>query len=873
MKNNDTENKIVVLGKTFNSEEERRSYFREELRKKLPELKKMEGFPIGKDEDILNLSDAPYYTACPNPWLNDFIAEWEEEKKELEKQGKRLADFEVNEPYARDIKEGKNLSFYSLHTYHTKVPHPIIMRYLLHYTQPGDIVFDGFGGTGMTGVAAKECGGQDVNLKSRLNKEYKDNHGKTPIWGERNAIVSDLAPAATFISANLNSYYDTYKTKNSINDKLNLINSKFNWMFETLHSDGKNGIINFVVWSEVTECPNCNHEFVVWDASADTVNGRMKSEFNCPKCSTKLQKKDCTTLLVSELDKGLNEIIKSKKYQPAFINYTINKKRYYKKPDKKDFETIDKVNQLNFDAWIPTYRLPEGDESRRNDKFGVTNIHQFYTKRNLVYISELWKLLNIKEKFIATSVLSRNLTKLNRYILKPRTPKGEINGPLSGTLYISSEFVEQNPFDLLVSKIPNFSWNNEGILTSTNPAQVTSIESNKIDYIFTDPPFGANIMYSELNFIWESWLKVFTDNKPEAIENKTQNKSTLEYQNIMLRCYKEYYRILKPGRWMTVEFSNTSAAIWNGIRTALQTAGFVICDITDINKTHGGIRAYAYNASVKQDLAITCYKPSSEFDIKFTNDQNSEVGIWDFTLEHLLHLPIHIIDNNSTSPIIERSPKILFDRLIAFYVQRGLPVPIDAGKFQQGLRERFIERDGMFFTNEQVQEYDTKKAAVPNFTQLSIFVANEQDSIYWLRNILEKDRKTESDLHPFWMKEVAGNMRKGDTLPEMRTILEENFLKDDYSKWYVPNPENEADLEKLRTKRLLKQFEVYKTEAANPKAKIKEVRVEALRAGFKQCYQDKDFKTIVTIGDRIPNNLLMEDEVLLQFYDIASSRV
>jgi hypothetical protein len=203
----------------------------------------------------------------------------------------------------------------------------------------------------------------------------------------------------------------------------------------------------------------------------------------------------------------------------------------------------------------------------------------------------------------------------------------------------------------------------------------------------------------------------------------------------------------------------------------------------------------------------------------------------------------------------------------------GIYLPIDAGKFQQGLRERFIERDGMFFTNEQVQEYDTKKAAVPNFTQLSIFVASEQDSIYWLRNILEKDRKTESDLHPFWMKEVAGNMRKGDTLPEMRTILEENFLKDDHGKWYVPDPENEADLEKLRTKRLLKQFEVYKTEAANPKAKIKEVRVEALRAGFKQCYQDKDFKTIVTLGDRIPNNLLMEDEVLLQFYDIASSRV
>jgi hypothetical protein len=215
----------------------------------------------------------------------------------------------------------------------------------------------------------------------------------------------------------------------------------------------------------------------------------------------------------------------------------------------------------------------------------------------------------------------------------------------------------------------------------------------------------------------------------------------------------------------------------------------------------------------------------------------------------------------------------LFDRLIAFYIQRGLPVPIDAGKFQQGLRDRFIERDGMFFTNEQVQEYDRKKAEVPNFTQLSIFVASEQDAIYWLRNILEAAPKTEQDLHPLWMKEVAGNMRKGDVLPEMRHILDDNFLKDEKGRWFVPDMENETQLERVRIKRLLKQFETYKTEAYKPKGKIKEARVEALRAGFKQCYQDKDFKTIVQIGDRIPNNLLMEDEVLLQFYDIASSRV
>ena len=141
-----------------------------------------------------------------------------------------------------------------------------------------------------------------------------------------------------------------------------------------------------------------------------------------------------------------------------------------------------------------------------------------------------------------------------------------------------------------------------------------------------------------------------------------------------------------------------------------------------------------------------------------------------------------------------------------------------------------------------------------------------------MKSLLSKEPFTYQDIQPQWMQALAG-VRKGDVLPELMQILEENFLKDEQGRWYLPDPENETDLEKLRNKRLLRQFDLYKEQAYKPKGKIKEARVEALRAGFKHCYQEKDFQTIVRVGDRIPNNLLMEDEVLLQFYDIASSRV
>ena len=183
---------VTVFGLTFKNDEERRQYFREELRRRLPELRKIEGFPIGEDDDIINLSDPPYYTACPNPWLNDFIAQWEEEKKELQREGKRKADFEVKEPYAHGIKQGKNSAIYNAHTYHTKVPHEVIMRYILHYTQPGDIILDGFAGTGMSGVAAAACGNPDVVAMIDIESDFKENGFSKPNWGVRRAICGDL---------------------------------------------------------------------------------------------------------------------------------------------------------------------------------------------------------------------------------------------------------------------------------------------------------------------------------------------------------------------------------------------------------------------------------------------------------------------------------------------------------------------------------------------------------------------------------------------------------------------------------------------------------------------------------------------------------
>jgi DNA modification methylase len=864
------EKKIIVLSKSFNSEEERRSYFRQELRKKLPKLKKIEGFPIGEDEDILNLSDPPFYTVCPNPWINDFITQWEEEKKEIEKEGKRHVDFEVNEPYAADVSEGKNNPIYMAHSYHTKVPHPAIMRYILHYTQPGDIVFDGFAGTGMTGVAASMCENPSSELRSLI--ELDNRHAK---WGKRKYIGGDLSTIANYISYNYNNPTNAFNFYNKANEIFSTLKKELEWIYETYHGDNKIGTVNYTVWSDVYVCGSCNEEIIFWDSAIDKLNEKVLSEFECLHCRSIQTKNTVTDAIITQFDNITGEAIAHKKRVPVLINYTFNGKRHNKIPDENDLNIITRIESNVLSCWVPLNKIIDGDEIGRLKNELIHNVSELFPKRTLIVLSKIIELANTDNRFqlLVTSIL-QNVSWLYRW---RSNGKG---GTTSGTYYICATPQENNVFNQLERKLSDFSTifnilninNSNSVIYNCSSTEIL-LKANSVDYIFIDPPFGSNIMYSELNFMWESWLKVLTNNNKEAISNRSQSKSTFDYQILMQTCFTEFYRILKPNRWMTVEFSNTSAAVWNSIQNSLQLSGFVISNVSTLDKKQGSFKAVNTPTAVQQDLIITCYKPSDEFVKNFKMNENSNFAIWDFMTEHLNHLPVHLNISSSTTAIIERNPKILYDRLIAFYIQKGLPVPIDALKFQQGLKDHFIERDGMFFTNEQVLEYDTKKAAVPNFTQLSIFVANENDSIYWLRSNLEKDRKTESELQPAWMKEVAGNMRKGDALPEMRTILEDNFLKDENGKWYIPDPENEADLQKLRNKRLLKQFEIYKTEAANPRSKIKECRVEALRVGFKQCYQDKDFKTIVTIGDRIPNNLLMEDEVLLQFYDIANSRI
>ena len=421
-----------------------------------------------------------------------------------------------------------------------------------------------------------------------------------------------------------------------------------------------------------------------------------------------------------------------------------------------------------------------------------------------------------------------------------------------------------------------------------------------VDYVFIDPPFGNNLHYSELNFFWEAWLGVFTQRMPEAVVDKGRHRTLGDYQELMVLAFQEIYRVLKPGRWMTMEFHNSSNRVWNAIQEATLRAGFVVADVRTLDKQQETYKQ-SVQKLVKQDLVISAYRPTAEFERTFQLGAGTEVGAWDFVTAHLRQLPVFVAQNEVVEVIAERQDYLLFDRMVAFHVQRGITVPLSAGDFYQGLAQRFPERDGMYFLPEQAVEYDKKRLTVSEVEQLSLLVTDESSAIQWLRQQLNKKPQTSGDLTPKFMQEIAA-WQKHETLLDMGQLLEQNFLrydgkvevpsqihsylstnyhdlrkleKDDpllraeaKDRWYVPDANKQGDLEKLREKGLLKEFEEYR-----PIKKLKQFRIEAVRAGFKHAYQEKEYQTILDVAEKLPAAILEEDAKLLMFYDQAITRL
>lgn len=860
---------VECFGRSFESDEARRAYFLEKLKEALgdPKFREIEGFPIGEDEDILSLSDPPYYTACPNPFLSSFIQH-------------HGHTYEPSEPYHReplaiDVSEGRYAPESLAHSYHTKVPARAVMRYILHYTKPGDIVLDGFCGTGMTAIAAQLCGTLPEDERVAIEKDVPDAR-----WGQRYAIAIDLSPAATFIAANYLNTPAVPDLKARCDDAIAAVRQATGWMFETnvVGAGGQRQAarIDHTAWSDVFQCPNCGAELVLWHLVVGTDGSIDKTAITCPKCSADLKASDLSRVLTATFDAFLGETVRRPKAVPVEISYSKGKRRGKKEPDEQDYAVLEKIQGEGQDSAVPVLKMlfregAWGDMHRSGYHAGTTHFHHFWTVRNLLGLAALREaVLRPRVVWGSSMLLTATTQKLSRMMRYMSDGIGRIQ---NGVLYFPALFKETNPTHLLgiakkqllrlkdaVSLSPSAS-----IIGTCSATDLSGLPENSIDYVFVDPPFGGNIMYSELNFLWEGWLGVFTRQEPEAVVNKTQKKDFDAYTRLMAGCFSEFYRVLKPGRWITVEFHNSQNSVWNSIQQAITEAGLVVADVRVLDKKQGTFKQVTTAGAVKKDLVISAYKPNQGLEERFKLEAGTEDGVWDFARTHLRQLPVFVSRDGQAEVIAERQNFLLFDRMVAFHVQRGVTVPLSATEFYTGLAQRFSERDGMYFLSEQVAEYDQKRMTVKEVLQLQLFVKDEETAIQWLKQQLTRKPQSFQDIHPVFMREIGG-WEKHERSLELAELLDQNFLRYDGTgevpsqihsylssnfkelrsleksdsalrakakdRWYVPDPRKAGDLEKLRERALLKEFDEY---GESTQKKLKVFRLEAVRAGFRRA--------------------------------------
>jgi hypothetical protein len=305
-------------------------------------------------------------------------------------------------------------------------------------------------------------------------------------------------------------------------------------------------------------------------------------------------------------------------------------------------------------------------------------------------------------------------------------------------------------------------------------------------------------------------------------------------------------------------------------------------------------------------LVISAYKPNGGLEDRFNKVGATTDSAWDFVQTHLKQLPVVKVtkgDSPELVHIVERDPRRIYDRMASWFIRHGVMVPISTPEFLAELPIRYRESDGMVFLPEQLPEYEKARARIPQVKQIELFVSDERSAIDWLTQFLQKRPSTRSEIHPEYIPQIGSAKKKGEIIPELDQLLDDNFLRYDGTgevpsqihsylssnhkdqrgldkidpalmakakdRWYIPDPNKAQDLERKREKVLLKEFEAYRSFTGR---KIKESRLEVLRAGFRSAWANKDYATIISIANKLPDETLQEDEKLLTLYDLALTR-
>ena len=515
---------------------------------------------------------------------------------------------------------GKATAVYLAHSYPTKVPPEAIEPFIEHFTRPGDVVCDPFAGSGMTGVAARRLG--------------------------RHAALSDLSPLAVHLERNATAYCDPAALQSAGRQVLTELEPAFTeWYSARCTSCGVAGRLEWLLWGDTIRCPSCAGPIRLWDTGFDRRAGVMSSSrLRCPLCEATFPRRGAHVL----------------ESAPVWASVTCPAgcRRQQRPALHADGAHAVRVGLQPLTDWFPSVPLSRDREMYIRSALalhGIETVSDFYTSRNLRALARLWARiqewpdLRVRQALtLAFTNTAWHGTKMRRY-----NARGG-QRPLTGTLYIPQMSVEVNVASVFATKIGQLcrffsteDWTGDGrvdvrLASATN---LTHLASGSVDYVFTDPPFGANIFYADCAVIAESWLGQLTDVGEEAVVNHSLGvscggKTVADYRALMTSAFGEISRILKESGSATVVFQNTDPEVWQALEDSLSAAGLVCRRANTLDKNQQSHKGYKGRSGCEDvasfDMVLTLRHKSTSGSTRLCRGTGDAVAL---LRDHLGSLP------------------------------------------------------------------------------------------------------------------------------------------------------------------------------------------------------------------------------------------
>lgn len=579
--------------------------------------------------------------------------------------------------YAQALPAKRTGAIYCAFPYPTKISPEAIALFIASHTRPGDTIFDGFAGSATTGLAAILCENPSAELRDEAKRL------KLPVkWGPRNAVLYELSTLGSFVGRTLTNPPDPegfYKAASRI---LREAQSEDGWLYEAMDPDGKQGTLRYVIWSDVLTCGNCSHETTYWNACASRSPARLSNKFKCRSCGHKSLITDTSHALETIQDDILGTTVKRRASRAVWLYGQTGKKKWSRAINTKDLELITRISSADLPENVPAVAVPWGDLYRSGYHQGISHLHHFYTRRNLMMFARLWNRVSAYKgplgdalKFWLLSYNSSHATIMTRIVAKANQSDFVVTSSQPGVLYVSSLPVEKNLLSGLQRKLTTIMEafelvrGHKGNIKVVNASSCkVALKSESVDYVFTDPPFGGNIPYSEINFLNEAWLGNYTDKTDEAIVSSAQQKSVDDYKELLTSALSEIRRILKPQGKCTLVFHSATAEIWSALQGAYGDAGLSVETAGVLDKIQGSFKQVTTKGAVKGDPLLLLTKSSE------TNTKKRSSDVWRVATD------VRKRAGRSTDAS-ERTPQRMYSRLVSHLLMNNQTMSIDADSF------------------------------------------------------------------------------------------------------------------------------------------------------------------------------------------------